>query len=128
MRGDAPAAGAFAPVAQLDRAADFGSAGWGFDSLRAYSESGNLIGSQALSNRFIARTWGIDIGASLAPPEVSIPLTGSHCSSEFWSRRGRQRAESVPVARRDSASRRGPDKSEGSPSTAPAKSYSSAWV
>src|SRR5262245_46879869 len=25
-----------APVAQLDRAADFGSAGWGFDSLRAY--------------------------------------------------------------------------------------------
>ena len=26
-----------APVAQLDRASDFGSEGWGFDSLRAYS-------------------------------------------------------------------------------------------
>src|SRR6201999_3450469 len=25
-----------APLAQLDRAADFGSAGWGFDSLRAH--------------------------------------------------------------------------------------------
>ncbi len=25
----------FAPVAQLDRASDFGSEGWGFDSLRA---------------------------------------------------------------------------------------------
>ena len=27
-----------APVAQLDRASDFGSEGWGFKSLRAYSE------------------------------------------------------------------------------------------
>ncbi len=26
----------FAPVAQLDRASDFGSDGWGFKSLRAY--------------------------------------------------------------------------------------------
>ena len=26
----------FAPVAQLDRASDFGSEGWGFKSLRAY--------------------------------------------------------------------------------------------
>ena len=28
-------AGRFAPVAQLDRAADFGSAGWGFESSQA---------------------------------------------------------------------------------------------
>ena len=28
-----------APVAQLDRASDFGSEGWGFDSLRAYGKS-----------------------------------------------------------------------------------------
>ena len=28
----------FAPVAQLDRASDFGSEGWGFKSLRAYGE------------------------------------------------------------------------------------------
>jgi hypothetical protein len=27
-----------APVAQLDRASDFGSEGWGFDSLRAYKK------------------------------------------------------------------------------------------
>jgi hypothetical protein len=26
-----------APVAQLDRASDFGSEGWGFDSLRVYN-------------------------------------------------------------------------------------------
>ena len=27
-----------APVAQLDRASDFGSEGWGFESLQAYYE------------------------------------------------------------------------------------------
>ena len=27
-----------APVAQLDRASDFGSEGWGFESLRAYGK------------------------------------------------------------------------------------------
>ncbi len=26
----------FAPVAQMDRASDFGSEGWGFESLQAY--------------------------------------------------------------------------------------------
>ena len=31
-----------APVAQLDRAADYGSAGWGFDSLRAYLSTSQL--------------------------------------------------------------------------------------
>ena len=36
---------ALAPVAQLDRASDFGSEGWGFDSLRAYSPElrGNVV-------------------------------------------------------------------------------------
>ena len=29
----------YAPVAQLDRASDFGSEGWGFDSLRVHLES-----------------------------------------------------------------------------------------
>lgn len=34
-----------APVAQLDRAADFGSTGWGFDSLRARLGKSAIIGS-----------------------------------------------------------------------------------
>src|SRR6516165_8270094 len=102
-----------APVAQLDRAADFGSAGWGFDSLRAYSDSGTLKCSQSLSSPLIARTCEVDIWMSLLPSEVSIPLIGWHSFSEFWSRRGRRRAGSVPVERRASASRRGPDKSVG---------------
>ena len=33
----------FAPVAQLDRASDSGSEGWGFESLRAYHVGANVI-------------------------------------------------------------------------------------
>jgi hypothetical protein len=37
-----------APVAQLDRASDFGSEGWGFESLRVYNTKGLKKRFQAL--------------------------------------------------------------------------------
>jgi hypothetical protein len=33
----------FAPVAQLDRASDYGSEGWGFESSRAHSEAVSVV-------------------------------------------------------------------------------------
>jgi hypothetical protein len=39
-----------APVAQLDRAAAYGAVGWGFDSLRAYTEVPPKIGGSASWN------------------------------------------------------------------------------
>ncbi len=40
-----------APLAQLDRASDFGSEGWGFDSLRAYQFSFGTLFSTLLSSQ-----------------------------------------------------------------------------
>src|ERR1700674_1041751 len=55
------------PVAQLDRASDFGSEGWGFDSLRCRHSKARLPFLQLYRQAFLQTTAPVIIPGSLAP-------------------------------------------------------------